>query len=71
MARKLLFLIGIVAAHGVLAVGLTSESEAPRQIVLTDTCEGSSDTPLQYAPPLELLAYVAAPDPNGAGVGHP
>jgi hypothetical protein len=70
MARKFLFLIGIVAAHGVLAVGLTSESKVPRHVVLTDTCEGSPDTPLHYAPPRELLAYVAAPDP-GAGVGHP
>jgi hypothetical protein len=71
MARKFLFLMGIVAAHGALAVGLTSESQVPRQVVRTDTCEGSADAPLHYAPPRELLAFVVAPDPSGAGVGHP
>jgi hypothetical protein len=71
MARKFLFLMGIVAAHGVLAIGLTSESRGARQVVLTDTCVRSPDAPLRFAPPRELLAYVVAPHPEGAGVGYP
>lgn len=58
MRHKLLFLLGIVAVHGVLAAGLTSEATpAPR--VVASTCEKPYEPPLRYSPPLELLAYVA------------
>ena len=60
MRYKLLFLLGIVAVHGVLAAGLTSEASAPAPRGVATTCEKPYEPPLRYSPPLELLAYVAA-----------
>lgn len=72
MARKFLFLIGIVAAHGVLAAGLTSGSNMPTRTSIADTCTRTPDAPLQFDPPRELLAYVVtARGDEGVRVGHP
>jgi hypothetical protein len=72
MARKLLFLLGIVAAHGVLAAGLTSESKVPRQSAVVDTCARAPGAPLRFDPLRELLAYVVTPrSGERAGVSYP
>jgi hypothetical protein len=71
MARKLLFLMGIIAAHGALAAGLASGSSSPRAAKVSDTCVQPPEAPLHFAPPRELLAYVVAPHSGESEVGHP
>jgi hypothetical protein len=56
MGHKLLFVMGIVVAHGALAAGLASDRATPRAVTVT-TCVKSPDEPLHISPPLELLAY--------------
>jgi hypothetical protein len=70
MGRKLLFLLGIVIAHGALAAGLASEDgSAPRSGVAT-VCVGAPEKPLHIAPPRELLAYAVLPRLDSE-VSHP
>jgi hypothetical protein len=58
MGPKLLFVVGIVLAHGALAAGWVAK-EAPRhrEAVVT-TCTRLPSQPLHIAPPRELLAFV-------------
>jgi hypothetical protein len=57
MGHKLLFVMGIVVAHGALAAGLASQDGSrPRTPVIT-TCVKTPVKPLHIAPPRELLAY--------------
>ena len=70
MGRKLLFLVGIVIAHGALAAGLASEDGSiPRSGVVT-SCVRAPEKPLHIAPPRELLAYAVLPN-RDSGVSHP
>ena len=70
MGRKLLFLMGIVIAHGALAAGLASEDgSTPRSGAVT-SCVRAPDKPLHIAPPRELLAYAVLPGLDEE-VGHP
>ena len=63
MKAKLLFLIGIVMAHGALAAGWIA-TEPPKQRVSIGTCVRSPNSPNvlpHYSPPRELLARADIP----------
>ena len=58
MGPKLLFLVGIVLAHGVLAAGwMAQEAPKSRKAVVT-SCTHMPAEPLHISPKRELLAYV-------------
>ena len=63
MDPKLLFVVGIVAAHGALAAGWIAH-EPPKQRVSIGTCVRTPNAPNalpHYSPPRELLARVDIP----------
>jgi hypothetical protein len=68
MGSKLLFVLGIVLAHGALAAGWMAK-EAPRQreAVIT-SCARLPSQPLHIEPKRELLAYVVVPAAGTAEV---
>lgn len=57
MGPKLLFVLGIIAAHGALAAGWVRQ-DAPKQRASTATCVQVPDTLPHFDPPRELLAKV-------------
>ncbi len=62
MGPKLLFLIGIVAAHGAVAAGwLAQDSPKHRQPVMSTCARGAPSQPLHISPPRELFAYAVTP----------
>jgi len=63
MGPKLLFVVGIILAHGALAAGWMAR-EPPRQRVSIGTCVRTPATPNalpHYSPPRELLARAEIP----------
>jgi hypothetical protein len=63
MRTKLLFLMGIVMAHGALAAGWIA-TEPPKQRVSIGTCVRAPNSPSalpHYSPPRELLARADIP----------
>ncbi len=60
MGRKLLFIMGIIAAHGALAAGWVHQ-EAPKQRASIATCVQAPDTLPYFDPPRELLAQADIP----------
>ena len=64
MKSKLLFIFGIVAAHGAVGAGLMHDlSSPPREVSLT--CAHTPTADPYFAPQRELLAATVIP----AGVG--
>jgi hypothetical protein len=58
MGPKLLFVLGIILAHGALAAGWMAQ-EAPRhRAAVISSCTQFPSQPLHIAPPREMLAYV-------------
>jgi hypothetical protein len=57
MGPKLLFLLGIVVAHGALAAGWARQ-EAPKQRTSIATCVQTEEDLPYFEPPRELLARV-------------
>lgn len=57
MGPKLLFILGIIVAHGALAAGWVRQ-DAPKQRASIATCVQVPDTLPHFAPPRELLARV-------------
>ena len=57
MGPKLLFVLGIVAAHGALAAGWVHQ-DAPKQRAAIATCVQAPDALPHFDPPRELLARV-------------
>ena len=55
MGPKLLFILGIVVAHGALAAGWVHQ-EAPKQRASIATCVQAPDVMPHFSPPRELLA---------------
>lgn len=71
MGPKLLFIFGIVLAHGALAAGWVAQ-EAPRhRASLVSSCTQRPSVPLHISPRRELLAYAVTPASDEAGVLHP
>jgi hypothetical protein len=60
MGRKLLFVLGIVLAHGALAAGWVAH-EPPKQRVSIGTCVRTPNALPHYSPPRELLARAEIP----------
>ncbi len=63
MGTKLLFIVGIIAAHGALAAGWIAH-EPPKQRVSIGTCVRTPNAPSaipHYSPPRELLALADIP----------
>ena len=63
MGPKLLFVFGIVVAHGALAAGWVAH-EPPKQRVSIGTCVRTPSAPSalpHYSPPRELLARADIP----------
>jgi hypothetical protein len=55
MGPKLLFVIGIIVAHGALAAGWVHQ-EAPKQRASIATCVNEPETAPHFEPPRELFA---------------
>jgi hypothetical protein len=55
MSAKLLFILGIVVAHGALAAGWVHQ-DSPRQRAAITTCVPAADPLPDFTPPRELLA---------------
>ena len=60
MGPKLLFIAGIIAAHGALAAGWVRQ-DAPMQRPAIATCVQAPDTLPHFDPPRELLALADIP----------
>jgi len=63
MGPKLLFVVGIILAHGALAAGWMA-TEPPKQRVSIGTCARTPSVPSalpHYSPPRELLARADIP----------
>ena len=60
MGPKLLFVIGIIVAHGVLAAGLVNE-DPPKQRASIGSCVRTPGAIPHYSPPRELLAQADIP----------
>ena len=60
MGPKLLFLVGIIVAHGALAAGWVSQN-APAQRVSNATCARTPATTPHFEAPRELLAMADIP----------
>jgi len=60
MGPKLLFLVGIIVAHGALAAGWVSQN-APTQRVSIATCVQAPATAPHFEAPRELLAMADIP----------
>lgn len=74
MGRKLLFLMGIVLAHGALATGLVSRDDSETRRAAGSTCVPDPTTPaapLEVTPQRELLAYVVPARERVTEVAHP
>jgi predicted MFS family arabinose efflux permease len=72
MGPKLLFVFGIVAAHGALAAGWLAQEETNERIAVSATCARQVPVrPLHIAPPRELLAQVMLQSDHESGVLRP
>ena len=60
MGPKLLFVLGIIVAHGALAAGWVHQ-DAPKQRAAIATCVQVPDTLPYFDPPRELLAIAEIP----------
>jgi hypothetical protein len=60
MGPKLLFVLGIIVAHGALAAGWVHQ-DAPKPRAAMATCVQAPDDLPYFAPPLELLAMADVP----------
>ena len=60
MKSKLLFIFGIVVAHGAVAAGLMHDL-APPQRAVASSCTNLPTADPYFAPPRELLALVSVP----------
>jgi predicted MFS family arabinose efflux permease len=70
MGPKLLFIFGIVLAHGALAAGWVAQ-EAPRhRTALISSCTQQPTAPLHIAPRRELLAFAVTVASEEVGVLH-
>ena len=61
MGPKLLFVLGIVLAHGALAAGWVAQDAPRHRAAVITSCSQIPSKPLHFSPQRELLAYVAAP----------
>jgi hypothetical protein len=59
MGSKLLFILGIVAAHSALAAALVQHETPPARVGIANACVNTPDTALpDYTPRAEIYAAV-------------
>jgi hypothetical protein len=71
MGPKLLFVLGIVLAHGALAAGWMAQDAPKHRAALVAACTQQPAKPLHIAPPRELLAYAVVPANDSSEVLRP
>jgi hypothetical protein len=70
MGLKLLFLLGIVAAHGAVAAGFSTQDGSARRTP-SRTCVRTPAPAPHFEQPRELLAYAVRPDDPDSPARHP
>jgi hypothetical protein len=70
MGPKLLFIFGIVLAHGALAAGWVAQDAPRHRAQLVSSCSRPPTAPLRISPPRELLAYAVTHVNAEVGVLH-
>ena len=70
MGPKLLFLFGIVLAHGALAAGWVAQDAPRHRAALISSCTQQPTAPLRIEPRRELLAYAMTAASAEVGVLH-
>jgi hypothetical protein len=70
MGPRLLFVLGIILAHGALAAGWVAQETPRHRAALVSSCTRMPTAPLHIAPPRELLAYAATSSSPGGEVLH-
>ncbi len=70
MGPKLLFVLGIVLAHGVLAAGWMAQEAPKTRKQVVSSCTHMPAEPLNISPQRELLAYVVH-ESDSRGVYRP
>jgi hypothetical protein len=71
MGPKLLFVVGLVVAHGALAAGWMAQ-EAPRhRAAVITSCSQIPIEPLHITPQREMLAYLVVPANPASEVLNP
>jgi hypothetical protein len=71
MGPKLLFIFGIVVAHGALAAGWMAQDAPRHRAALVSSCSQLPSAPLHIEPRRELVAYVVPATDHGPGVWQP
>jgi hypothetical protein len=62
MGPKLLFVMGIVLAHGAVAAGWMAQDAPRHREAVVSSCTRAPVPTLRIAPPRELLAQAAGPE---------
>lgn len=70
MGPKLLFIFGIVLAHGALAAGWVAQDAPRHRAALVSSCIQQPSAPLRIEPRRELLAYAVTLANAEAQVSH-
>ena len=70
MGPKLLFIFGIVLAHGALAAGWVAQDAPRHRAPLVSSCTRQPTAPFHIEPRRELLAYAATMAHAEAEVSH-
>ena len=60
MGPKLLFVMGIVLAHGALAAGWMAQDAPKQRAAVITSCTRFQSEPLNLTPQRELMAYVSS-----------
>lgn len=71
MGPKLLFVLGIVAAHGALAAGWIAQDAPRHRAAVITQCSQLPVEPLHIAPQREMLAHAVPASPSMSEVLNP
>jgi hypothetical protein len=61
MGPKLLFVVGIILAHGALAAGWVAQDAPRHRAAVITSCSQFPSKPLHIEPAREMLAYAVTP----------
>jgi hypothetical protein len=71
MGPKLLFIFGIVVAHGALAASWVAQDAPRHRAAVLTSCSQLPTEPLHIAPQREMLAYAVMPANSASEVLNP
>jgi hypothetical protein len=71
MGPKLLFIFGIIVAHGALAAGWMAQDAPRHRAALISSCSQLPSAPLHIEPRRELVAYVVPTPGTASGAFQP